>query len=255
MIAKIHEPMSTVSYSSATVKPRPVTTSQCSPWLTPLVYFLGQHFVLPAYFQKILIKGQENIPRTGPVIIAPTHRARWDSLIVPLATGRSATGRDLHFMVTADEVTGIQGWFIRRLGGFAVNVRSPTISSLRHGIDLLRQNSMLVIYPEGGIFRDNEVHRLKPGLARLAVQAEASSENLGVQILPMSIRYSSPYANWRSRIEVQIGQPLQVASYLHQDAPKSSSSDCLKTTARALTVDLADALVTLSGVAVPEKAR
>lgn len=246
--------MSTVSYRSATPKPLPTTTSQCSPWLTPLAYFLGQHLLLPTYFQKILIKGQANIPRTGPVIIAPTHRARWDSLIVPLATGRSATGRDLHFMVTADEVTGIQGWFIRRLGGFAVNVRSPTISSLRHGIDLLRQNSMLVIYPEGGIFRDNEVHRLKPGLARLAVQAEATSENLGVQILPLSIRYSTPYANWWSRVEVNIGQPLPVASYLQKDAQRTSPSDRLKTTAQALTADLADALVTLSNTATVQRA-
>src|ERR671932_519815 len=73
------------------------TTSRCSPFLTPLAYFLGQRFLLPLYFRKISVSGQENLPHSGPVILAPTHRARWDSLVLPLAAGRPVTGRDLRF--------------------------------------------------------------------------------------------------------------------------------------------------------------
>jgi 1-acyl-sn-glycerol-3-phosphate acyltransferase len=141
---------------------------------------------MPSYFRAITVSGQENVPTQGPVILAPTHRARWDSLVLPMLMGRPVTGRDLRYMVTADEVKGIQGWFIKRLGGFPVNVREPSIGSLRHGIDLLEQGSMLVIFPEGGIFKDGQVHRLKPGLARLAVQAESIHPALGAKVLPIS---------------------------------------------------------------------
>src|SRR3712207_5600521 len=96
--------------------------SRISPWLTPLAYRLGCWVVLPLYFRTKVI-GQEHIPQDGPVILAPTHRSRWDALIVPYATGRFASGRDVHFMVTVDEVKGLQGWLIRRLGGFPVNPR------------------------------------------------------------------------------------------------------------------------------------
>jgi 1-acyl-sn-glycerol-3-phosphate acyltransferase len=210
------------------------TQSRCSPVLTPLAYWLGKQLVIPAYFGPITITGQEHLPARGPVILAPTHRARWDSILLPLATGRSVTGRDLRFMVTADEVRGVQGWFIRRLGGFAVNVRQPTIASLRHGIDLLLAGEMLVIYPEGGIQREDRVHGLKPGLARLAVQAEAAQTGLGIQVVPVDIHYGETYPRWRCPAQVHIGPPLAVATYLEDQ----NTVDSLKVGAKQLTQDL-----------------
>lgn len=208
--------------------------SRCSPVLTPLAYFLGRHLVVPAYFGPVTITGQQRVPTSGPVILAPTHRARWDSILLPYAVGRPTTGRDLRFMVTADEVRGLQGWFIRRLGGFAVNVRRPTVASLRYGIDLLLEGEMLVIYPEGGIRRDDRVYGLKPGLARLAVQAEAARSDLGLQVLPVDMFYGEAYPGWRCPVQIHIGEPLLVQSYLKgQDTP-----EVLKAGAQQLTRDL-----------------
>jgi 1-acyl-sn-glycerol-3-phosphate acyltransferase len=238
--------MSTVSLNSITLKKQPPTISRCSPWLTPLAYFLGEKLIVPGYFRQVDIKGQKNLPLRGPVILAPTHRARWDSIVIPYASGRSVTGRDLHFMVTADEVRGLQGWFIRRLGGFAINVRSPSIGSIRHGIDLLQQEKMLVIYPEGGIFRDHKVHRLKPGLARIALQAEAQTHELGVKILPVSLRYEDAYPHWRNKVEIAFGRPLEVAAYLPTQQNRPLTAEELKTTARRLTDDLTADMVYLS---------
>jgi len=221
--------------------------SRCSPILTPLAYWLGQRFVLPWYFQAITITGQEHLPAEGPVILAPTHRARWDSIVLPLAAGRPATGRDLRYMVTADEVQGVQGWFIRRLGGFAINVRRPTIASLRHGIDLLLAGEMLVIYPEGGIFRDRQVHRLKPGLARLAVQAQLANPAVPVQVVPISLHYSSLIPQRGCTARVDIGPPLAVNHYITPTA----HGDEVKQQAKALTTDLQTALVRLHEDGMP----
>lgn len=217
-----------------TSPPSQPTESRCSPVLTPLAYFLGQRIVVPLYFGPVDITGQEHLPTSGPVILAPTHRARWDSILVPLAAGRSATGRDLRFMVTADEVQGVQGWFIRRLGGFPVNIRRPAISSLRHGIDLLVDEEMLVIYPEGGIFRDDEVHSLKPGLARLALQAEAAKPNLNVQILPIDLHYGEAYPRRGCPVQVQIGRPIAAKGYLQGQTHR----EAIKSGAQSLTQDL-----------------
>lgn len=242
MVAKLPPPKVSASSLSHDPSAPPASISRCSPWLTPLVYFLGQRLVMPGYFGSITASGLDNVPTEGPVILAPTHRARWDSIILPMLVGRPLTGRDLRYMVTADEVTGIQGWLIRRLGGFPVNVREPSIASLRHGIDLLEQESMLVIFPEGGIFKDGQVHRLKPGLARLAVQAESIHQSLGVKVLPISLRYSDRAVGWRSSVDVVIGQPLEVASYL----TPGHGSDRLKASAKHLTADLTAALTQLS---------
>jgi 1-acyl-sn-glycerol-3-phosphate acyltransferase len=212
-------------------------SSRVSPWLTSLLYPLGHYVVLPSYFGKIQITGQENLPKDGPVILAPTHRSRWDALMMPYSTGQKVTGRDLRFMVTADEVKGLQGWFIRHLGGFAVDIRHPAISSLRYGVELLLDKQMLVIFPEGGIFQDGEVHPIKSGLARLAIQAESSLPDLGVKIVPMSIRYRPRIPRWGSQVKIAIGSPLSVMDYA-----KSGST---KKEARLLTADLEIALKNL----------
>jgi 1-acyl-sn-glycerol-3-phosphate acyltransferase len=153
--------------------------------------------------------------------------------MVPYAAGRDITGRDPRFMVSADEVKGLQGWFIRHLGGFPVDTRHPAISSLRHGVDLLQNGETLVIFPEGGIFRDRQVHPLKPGLARLALQAECSHSGLGVKIVPITIDYSQPIPTWGTEVDVHIGAPLQVSSYCTGSTKKS---------AQQLTADLEAAL-------------
>ncbi|WP_242721917.1 lysophospholipid acyltransferase family protein [Microcoleus vaginatus] len=198
-------------------------TSRVSPWLTSLLYPLGHYVVLPFHFGKIEITGQEHLPKDGPVILAPTHRSRWDALMMPYSTGQKVTGRDLRFMVTADEVKGLQGWFIRNLGGFPVDLKHPAIGTLRYGVELLLDREMLVIFPEGGIFQDGEVHPIKPGLARLAMQAELSKPGLGVKIVPMSIRYRPRIPQWGAQVKIAIGAPISVADYANGGGGKKEA--------------------------------
>ena len=212
------------------------TTSWVSPWLSPAAYLLGRHLLLPLFFGQITVSGQENIPTQGPVIIAPTHRSRWDALVVPYAAGRCTTGRDLRFMVTATECSGLQGWFVRQLGGFPVDQVHPSIATLRHAVDLLVNGETLVIFPEGGI-RKGKVHPLKQGISRLALSAEANHERLGVKIIPMSINYSQLNPSWGTNVSIHIGSSLEVANYL---------SSCSKQSAKSLTSDLSKALQELS---------
>jgi 1-acyl-sn-glycerol-3-phosphate acyltransferase len=213
------------------------TTSRVSPWLSPLAYLLGRHFLLPFFFHHIKIVGQENIPKSGPIIFAPTHRARWDALLIPYAAMGCNTGKDLRFMVTITECQGLQGWFVRRLGGFPVDPKHPSVSTLRHGVDLLLQKKTLVIFPEGDIYRDGEVHPLKPGISRLALSAEFSQPGLGVKVIPISINYSQPYPTWGTDVIIQIAPAIKVADY---------TNGCLKQNAQHLTADLAKVLQQLS---------
>ncbi|MEM1242891.1 MAG: lysophospholipid acyltransferase family protein [Cyanobacteria bacterium P01_H01_bin.26] len=211
--------------------------SKLSPWFAPLAYKIGEGVLLPNFFRSIRITGEENIPANGPVVFAPTHRSRWDALVVGLV-GHQTTRRYLRFMVTADECIGLQGWAVRRLGGFPVDVRRPAIATLRHGVQLLQNRQTLVIFPEGDIFRKKPIQCLKPGLARLALQAEQSTPKLGVRIVPIYLDYDSPYPSLGSSVEVRIGEPLTVANYL--------ASGSAKQQATLLTADLKRSLEALA---------
>lgn len=209
-------------FSAPRLARAPQINSRVSPWVARILYPLGAYLVLPLFFGKIEITGQENIPLDHPVIVAPTHRSRWDAIIIPYAVGRMVSGRDLRFMVSANEVKGLQGWFVRRMGGFPVDTEHPKIDSVRHSIELLQADEMLVIFPEGGIFQDNKIHRLKRGVARIALEAKGNQPQKQVKILPISIRYSQSCPRWGTDVQMNIGSPLNVADYLSNSLRQSS---------------------------------
>ena len=206
------------------------TSSRISPWLARLLYPLGSKVVLPAFFNKITVTGQANIPEKNPVIVAPTHRSRWDALLVPYAMGRMVSGRDMRFMVSINEVSGLQGWFIRRMGGFPVNPARPTAGSLQHSIELLQDDEMLVIFPEGAIFRDRittteverQVQPLKRGVARIALDVVDQNPDTEVNIIPVSIRYSEAIPQWGADVWIEIGKPINAAEYLEESVRRAS---------------------------------
>ncbi len=203
-----------------------------SGWLTKIIYPLGQYVVLPGFFREIEIIGKEYIPHTGAVILAPTHRSRWDPILVPYAVGPYVTGRSSRFMVSIDEVKGIQGWFVRRLGGFAIDTNKPSIASIRHSVELLHAGEMLTIFPEGNIFREGTLSPLKKGLSRIAMQAESLKPGLDLKIIPIRFNYEQPIPKFRGKVSIEICKPLEVQTYqqfstktgaekLHQDLIRS----------------------------------
>ncbi len=177
-----------------------------SPWLAPLAMVVSQDIALRLYFRPVQVLGREHLPTTGPVLLAPTHRARWDALLLPHAAGRRVTGRDCRFMVTLDEMRGLQGWFLHRLGCFPVNQGRPSMASLRYPVDLLAAGEQLVVFPEGRIVRELAPLRLHQGLARLALLA--AGRGVSVPVVPVGIAYGHSLPHWRDGAAVCFGPPL-----------------------------------------------
>jgi len=179
-----------------------------SPWLAPLAMLFTQDLALPGFFGRVMVRGREHLPRSGAVLLAPTHRARWDALLLPHAAGRRITRRDCRFMVTRDEMEGPQGWLLQRLGCFPVDQGRPTLASLRLAVNLLERGEQLVMFPEGRIHRHDEPLRLHQGLARLAQLA--AGQGVDVRVLPVGIAYGQPIPRPGQAAAVQIGPALGV---------------------------------------------
>ncbi len=181
----------------------PKNDSLPDPW-----FYYG--FVLPVYrlflklyFGPIVITGREHVPKHGPAVLAVKHYSRWDPSFLYLLSFRP-----MRYMTNANQFEGIQGWCIRRLGAFPVDISRPQSSSLRHSIDLLHQGHKLVIFPEGGIVRDQPLRSLKPGLARLVLQAESTASSpISIPIIPIGLRYE-PDDQRGAKVFINIGPPL-----------------------------------------------
>ena len=176
--------------------------------------FVTQDIVLRFFFsKKKIIKNNFSIPTNTSIILAPTHRSRWDGLVLTMAMGRRVTNKDCRFMVTKSEMKGIQGWFLKRLGCFSINQLSPSLSALRYAIDLIDKGEQLVVFPEGKINKYGKKLVLKEGLYRLARLATKNTDSISV--IPIGIAYSKVSPKFRSEFCLSFGKPIEMNDCLN----------------------------------------
>ena len=184
-----------------------------------MAMFVTQDIVLRLFFsKKKIINSNFSIPKNSSVILAPTHRSRWDGLVLTMAMGRRVTKKDCRFMVTKSEMRGIQGWFLKRLGCFSINQLSPSLTTLRYAIDLIEKEEQLVVFPEGKINKYGRKLVLKEGLYRLARLATKKKES--IFIIPIGIAYSNVSPKFGGKFCLSFGQPLAMTDYLNLDIKK-----------------------------------
>ena len=178
-----------------------------NPFLGYIAMFITQDIVLKYFFrEKNIINSNFINPSNTSVILAPTHRSRWDGLVLTMAMGRRVTKKDCKFMVTKSEMRGIQGWFLRRLGCFSINQLSPSLKVLRYAIDLIVKGEQLVVFPEGKINKHGKSLILKEGLYRLA--RLATKRTTPITIIPIGIAYSKVSPRFRDKVSLCFGEPL-----------------------------------------------
>lgn len=127
--------------------------------------------------------GSENVPKTGPVILASNHLSFVDSIFLPLMLERPMV-----FLAKSEYFTGrgIKGFFtkiffkatgmlpIDRSGGKASE------ASLNTGLKVLAEGHVLGIYPEGTRSPDGKLYRGRTGVARMILEA-------GVPVVPVAM--------------------------------------------------------------------
>jgi 1-acyl-sn-glycerol-3-phosphate acyltransferase len=172
------------------------------------------HAVLPplakAYWRP-RIEGLENLPKTGPVIVASNHLSFADSMVIPFFVPRKVV-----FLAKEDYFTGtglkgalVRGWF-KGIGMVPVD-RDDTkaaIASLDIALDVLRRGEAFGIYPEGTRSRDGRLYRGRTGVAHLALTSGAPVVPVGLtgteMIQPVGTRFPR-----RADVTVRFGKPLR----------------------------------------------
>ncbi|HEX8008642.1 MAG TPA: lysophospholipid acyltransferase family protein [Trebonia sp.] len=120
-------------------------------------------------------QGQENIPKTGGIILAPNHLSYVDWGTDALFC--DGTGRYPVFLIKASafEVKGI-GRFLHEAGQLPVHRgRADAALVLRDAEKALASGAVVIIYPEATATRDPELWPMvaKTGVARLALTSGA----------------------------------------------------------------------------------
>jgi 1-acyl-sn-glycerol-3-phosphate acyltransferase len=216
--------------------------SYVSPWVYPPIA-AGNRLLQRAFFGPLTVRGREYLPLSGPAVLAIKHYSRWDPLVIAQLQPKA-----IRFMTNANQFGGIQGWLIRRLGSFPIDLARPQKSSIRHTIELLHQGEIIGIFPEGGIVRDRPLRSLKPGIARLILQAESSAvQPLTIPITPIALRYE-PEAQRGAAVYIDISP-----AFSSRDFEAASDKDRAAQMTQHLETVLRDRLQALQVLANPQK--
>lgn len=122
------------------------------------------------------LRGTENIPATGAVLVTPNHQTYADPPLVTIPIRRPV------YYMAWRRLFAIPGFgrLIRLCRAFPVDIDAPDPRAMREALRLLHAGEALMIFPEGGRSLDGQVGPFRPGAFRLAV-------SLGVPVLPVTI--------------------------------------------------------------------
>jgi len=186
------------------------------------------------------LEGVENIPKSGPVILASNHLSFIDSVILPLVIRRR-----IYFLAASTyfEGKGLGKWavarFLRATGMIPIDRSGGKASeaSLKAGMSVLSKGHVLGIYPEGGRSRDGKAHRGRTGVARMAFES-------GAPVVPVAMIDTDKVLSETGgvkihRIGISFGPPLDFSEFDGKDRDHA--------TLRIMTDRIMDAVVAMSG--------
>jgi len=179
------------------------------------------HFVF-----RIVVRGRDHVPSSGPFIIAANHCSHLDSPAVILSLGHQrenlyvAGARDYFFN------TPLKGWFFREfINAVPFDRAGQIIRGMRLCRRLLDSGNSLLIFPEGTRSMDGKLQPFKVGLGLLAAQT-------GVPIVPAYISgtyHALPKGSFLPRphrISVTFGRPIQPSDFGFQAGAPAGYDEC-----------------------------
>jgi 1-acyl-sn-glycerol-3-phosphate acyltransferase len=164
---------------------------------------------------RLEITGIDNLPKTGPAIVAINHTGFLDPVLLS-----SVPERKIISMSKAENLKHpILGPLLRTFDGFPVHRGKADRQALTTSLQILRAGGLLLLAPEGTRSPDG---KLQPGYDGLALIATKS----GVPIVPVGLDGTDQFKGnvrrlKRTRVRMTFGRPF----YVRTQAKRPSRQD------------------------------
>ncbi len=168
-------------------------------WTYPLVRAIVSPPTLLIY--RVRAIGVENVPKAGPLLLAPNHFSQMDHFFVGLYLRRQ-----VRFMAKSQMFgTPVLTYIYKHGGVFPVRRGHHDEEAIKTADTILEQGEMLLVYAEGGRSRSGKLGQVKPGIGRIALES-------GAPVVPVAIQGSERVRRWKRlsfpKVTVRFGEPL-----------------------------------------------
>ncbi|MCX6398105.1 MAG: lysophospholipid acyltransferase family protein [Propionibacteriales bacterium] len=168
---------------------------------------------LRALDARVHVSGAENLPSSGPVVLAANHVSYLDFIMIEKAAVER--GRYVRFLTRHDVWRpGPLAWAMDRMGHVPVD-RSVPAAAYLHARRHLRAGEAVGLFPEAGISYSYTVRAMMPGAVALARETGAPLLPVAIwgsqRIYSVGVPEPPPDLTRGRRVDVVFGDPYPVA--------------------------------------------
>ena len=171
------------------------------PYVTPRILYelirWGIAFPILSLVSRIRLKGQDNVPKHGPFLIAANHLSWTDIPLVPLLLPGKVV-----YMAKEEYFSSRLAWLVRFLGSFPVKRGEGDRQALRAAEGQLKKGNVVVMFPEGTRSKTKMMAKGHAGLGMIALRS-------GVPVVPVAIWGSEKVLKeFGPRVVISYGEPM-----------------------------------------------
>lgn len=168
------------------------------------------------FYKKIIVKGKNNIPKKGAVLLVANHK---NALIDPLLIA-TTTPRDIHFLTRASAFKiGFVKWIlstVNMLPIYRLRDGKETLAKndaiFNQCFDILNKQRSLLIFPEGTHDIRRWVRPLSKGFTRIAFGVFEKYPNLQLHIVPVGLNYTNA-EKFAESVSIYYGKPVMANGF------------------------------------------
>ena len=154
---------------------------------------------------RIKVVGVENIPCDKGFIMASNHTSMTDPVFIAINCKRQ-----IYFMGKAELFKfPLFAWFFKKVGVFAVDRGKGDKTAINTAENLVKENRILGIFPEGTRYLTGAPRKAKSGIAYIAMDAKSD-------ILPVSI-YRDGKLKLFGKTTVRFGNLIPYSSMMQEE--------------------------------------
>lgn len=169
--------------------------------------------IMTAFYSRIEVVNAESFPTSGPVLVVSNHEnSLVDGVLVScylprmprlLAASTIWDYKPLTPLLKAARVVPI---YRQQDVGLQLAKEMPLFD---RSSEALMDDGVLSVFPEGLSHNHPHLLPLKNGAARIALEAEAKGDRLGIQVVPVGLTFEDK-STFRSKVLLQVGDPIDI---------------------------------------------
>jgi len=147
---------------------------------------------------RLTVRGVENIPAKGGVLLLPNHVSYVDAIILSLALPR-------RIRFVSDEAffnKPVLGWILRHFGGIPISPRHAR-QAIQATAEALTAGDVVCLFPEGQLTRNGELNELRGGFQLIARQADCQ-----IVVVRMDGLWGSVFSYYGGRLFIKLPHRL-----------------------------------------------